>query len=81
MELKVGVIGTGSIGRDHTRRIMTRSSGARVVAVSDINVEVARGIAQDYGARFFERGEDLLWHSDVNAGVDVVFCQLTILGG
>ena len=38
MTLNIGVIGTGMIGRDHTRRIQQVLSGAQVVALSDVNV-------------------------------------------
>ncbi len=67
MELKVGVIGTGSIGRDHIRRIMTASSGARVVAVSDVNAAVARETAQKCGAQLCGSGEALIAAGDVDA--------------
>ena len=73
MELKVGVIGTGSIGRDHIRRIGSASSGARVAAVSDINRAAAREIAGKYGAEIFERGEDLI----ASQGVDAVLVTST----
>lgn len=45
MTLKVGVIGTGMIGQDHIRRITEVLSGAEVVAVTDVNTEVAREVA------------------------------------
>ena len=35
--LQVGVIGTGAIGRSHIERLNRHVTGARVVAVSDIN--------------------------------------------
>jgi len=48
---------------------MTDSSGARVVAVSDINVGVAKKTAERYGADFCERGEDLIASRKVDAVV------------
>ena len=39
--LKVGVIGTGMIGRDHIRRISEVLSGARVTAVTDVDRALA----------------------------------------
>ena len=41
MTLRVGVIGTGMIGRDHIRRITHVLSGADVVAVTDANPDAA----------------------------------------
>ena len=43
MTLRVGVIGTGMIGQDHIRRLTQVLSGARVVAVTDIDAAVAAG--------------------------------------
>ncbi len=69
MELRVGVMGTGSIGRNHIRRITTGSSGAHPVAVSDINVAVARQTAEEHGAKLCQKGEDLIASRDVDAVV------------
>ena len=45
MAISVGVIGTGNIGQDHIRRITQSLSGARVVAVTDIDSARAQRIA------------------------------------
>jgi myo-inositol 2-dehydrogenase/D-chiro-inositol 1-dehydrogenase len=47
--ISVGVIGTGNIGQDHIRRITQALSGARVVAVTDIDLGRAQKIARDLG--------------------------------
>jgi myo-inositol 2-dehydrogenase/D-chiro-inositol 1-dehydrogenase len=60
MELRIGVIGTGAIGQDHIHRINEKTQGAKVVAVSDINKEVASRLAERIGAEFFESGEALI---------------------
>jgi myo-inositol 2-dehydrogenase/D-chiro-inositol 1-dehydrogenase len=69
VELKIGVIGTGAIGMDHIRRITYKTKGAKVVAVSDINVERAQQIAQEVGAKFVESGEELIKLPEVDAVV------------
>jgi len=65
--LNIGVIGTGAIGRDHIKRIMTKLQGAKVVAVSDVNEEVAHQVAETYGAAFIANGEELIEESLVDA--------------
>lgn len=42
MTVKIGVIGTGAIGQDHTRRINQVLAGAKVVAVNDVNRDNAQ---------------------------------------
>lgn len=42
MVLRVGVIGTGKIGRDHIHRITHSLTGAEIVAVTDIYTERAQ---------------------------------------
>lgn len=48
MNLAIGVIGTGAIGQDHIRRISQTLSGARVVAVNDINPLQAKATVDQY---------------------------------
>lgn len=69
MELRIGVIGTGAIGIDHIKRLTNKTKGARVVAVSDINVERATKIAQEVGAKFVATGEELISLPEVDAVV------------
>ena len=40
--LRVAVVGTGAIGRAHIDRINNALQGAKVVACSDVNVELAK---------------------------------------
>lgn len=69
MDLRIGVIGTGAIGREHIDRLGGRLSGCMVTAVADINEEAARAIAGKYQAKFYQKGEDLIADSDVDAVV------------
>lgn len=70
--LNVGVIGTGAIGRTHIERLTNTVTGARVVAVSDINQETAQAVAKQYGAACYKRGEELIADPEVDA---VVVCS------
>lgn len=67
MELKIGVIGIGAMGRDHVERINERVNGANVTAISDINKDVATAYAKEINATFFENAEDLIASEDVDA--------------
>ena len=66
--IRVGVIGTGMIGQDHIRRITTVLSGARVTAVTDVDLDRARAVADGPGATVHETGQALI----DDAGVDAV---------
>lgn len=68
-ELRVGVIGTGMIGRDHTRRLQQVLSGVRVVGLSDYSADAARAVQADLAptATVFEGGEALVASDEVDA--------------
>ncbi|AUH64432.1 Gfo/Idh/MocA family protein [Paracoccus zhejiangensis] len=70
MSLNIGVIGTGAIGQDHTRRINQVLAGARVVAVNDVNRANAEKCVADYapGATIFDDPNALI----ADAGIDAV---------
>lgn len=69
MTLKLGVIGTGAIGQEHIRRCSKVLQGAKVVAVSDINIEGAKGVVSRLGldAEVYANGHDVIQSSDVDA--------------
>lgn len=70
MTVKVGVIGTGMIGRDHIRRITHVLSGAEITAVSDANLDVAQSVASRLaGVRVHTSGQALISDEDVDAVV------------
>jgi myo-inositol 2-dehydrogenase/D-chiro-inositol 1-dehydrogenase len=69
--LKVGVIGTGMIGKDHIRRMTSVLSGVQVVAVTDVDAAAASRAAPT-GAALFPDGASLIAAPSVDA---VVVCS------
>jgi myo-inositol 2-dehydrogenase/D-chiro-inositol 1-dehydrogenase len=68
--LDVGVIGTGMIGQDHIRRISTVLSGARVAAVTDVDLDRARAVADGVpGSVVHDTGQALIEDPGVDAVV------------
>ena len=56
--LRVGVFGTGALGRHHTR-ILSQLPEAELVGVYDTRPDVARTVAEPHGARVFESAGEL----------------------
>ena len=69
MTLKLGVIGTGAIGQEHIRRCNNVLQGAKVVAVSDINIEGARAALQrlNIEAEVYQDGHQVINSPEVDA--------------
>jgi myo-inositol 2-dehydrogenase/D-chiro-inositol 1-dehydrogenase len=68
--LNVGVIGVGMIGQDHIRRLTHVLSGARVAAVTDVDLERAKSVADNLpSARVHETGHELIKDEEVDAVV------------
>lgn len=67
--LKIGVVGTGAIGRTHIERINNVLQGAHVVAVSDAFAEGGKKAAAKYDCQFIPKGEDLINDPNVDAVV------------
>ena len=73
MTVRVGVVGVGMIGQDHIRRLTRVLSGVDVVAVSDVDTERARTVADGVrDAAVFPTGEELVAADRVDA---VVVCS------
>ncbi|PKM51981.1 MAG: inositol 2-dehydrogenase [Firmicutes bacterium HGW-Firmicutes-7] len=69
MTLRVGVIGTGAIGKDHARRITKTLAGAKVVAVTDVNADNANDCVKDLNldAKICANGHDVINSAEVDA--------------
>jgi myo-inositol 2-dehydrogenase/D-chiro-inositol 1-dehydrogenase len=67
MDLRIGVIGTGAIGKEHIVRIADKLSGGKIVAVTDVNEASAKVAAESVGARIEKNNNDLINAKDVDA--------------
>lgn len=71
MSLKVGVVGTGMIGKDHIRRLTQVLSGVAVIAVADIDRDRA-AVAAPLGAKVYDTPQTLIEAAEVEA---IVICS------
>ena len=68
MTVNVGVIGVGMIGKDHIRRLTTVLAGSQVVAVTDVNLDEAKRVADGVpGAVAYSTGQELIKADEVDA--------------
>jgi myo-inositol 2-dehydrogenase/D-chiro-inositol 1-dehydrogenase len=67
MDLRIGVIGTGAIGKEHISRITRKLSGGKITAVTDVNEAGAKEAAAICGARVEKTDKDVINASDVDA--------------
>ncbi|WP_411343562.1 Gfo/Idh/MocA family protein [Paenibacillus sp. WLX1005] len=69
MTLRIGVIGTGAIGREHIRRITNNLSGGEIVAVTDVNADAAKAAVENYNlnAKVYPDDVSLIAADDVDA--------------
>jgi myo-inositol 2-dehydrogenase/D-chiro-inositol 1-dehydrogenase len=67
MTLRIGVVGTGMMGRFHVERLAGGVANAEVVAVSDVYVEGAKQVAEQVGARVYSDGHELVDDDQVDA--------------
>lgn len=69
MTVRIGVIGTGAIGRDHARRIQQVLAGGEITALSDVNRASAEAVRTEIApkAQVFATGEELIASASVDA--------------
>ena len=74
-KLKLGVIGTGRIGKVHIATLVQNVSQAVVVAVADVNLNSANEVAKVFGiTSVFSNYMDVINHPEVEA---VIICSPT----
>jgi myo-inositol 2-dehydrogenase/D-chiro-inositol 1-dehydrogenase len=74
-KLKIGVIGTGRIGKVHIASLVQNVPQAEVVAIADINLKSAKEVAKAFGiATVYSNYKDLLKHPEVDA---IAICSPT----
>lgn len=66
-DLRIGIVGTGMIGRTHIERINTKLQGGRVVACADANIDFCKSVAEKYGLKAYETGEAMINAEDIDA--------------
>ncbi len=74
-KLKLGVIGTGRIGKVHIATLVQSVPQAEVVAIADINPDAANEVAKAFGiSNVFDNYSEVINHPEVDA---VVICSPT----
>lgn len=66
-ELRIGLVGTGGIGRTHIERINTRLQGGKVVACSDPAGAFGLKIAEQFGIKGYENPSDMIKDQEIDA--------------
>ena len=65
--LKIGVIGVGGFGQAHLRAYRELGKQAQVVAVCDIDADLAQRVAQEVGAEAYTDPHALLAEASADA--------------
>ena len=68
-DLKIGLVGTGAIGRTHIDRINNRLQGGRVIGCADVNADFGKSVAEKFGIKGFESPEALINDPEIEAVV------------
>ena len=81
--VRVGIIGTGDIGRVHARNLAIRTIGARLAAVMDVDAQRAQSVAAEYGAAqeysdAFDLINDPAVHAVLVASPDATHAEFTL---
>lgn len=66
-DLRIGLVGTGMIGRTHIERINQKLQGGKVVACADYNLDFAKSVADKFGIQACASGEEMIQSDAVDA--------------
>lgn len=66
-ELRIGLVGTGGIGRSHIERINTKLQGGKVTACADPAGAFGLSIAEKYGIKGYENPIDMINDPEIDA--------------
>ena len=66
-ELKIGLAGTGAIGRTHIDRINNRLRGGRVIGCADVNADYGKAAAEQFGIKGYECPEAMINDPQIEA--------------
>ena len=69
--LRVAVIGVGNMGKNHVRNY-AEIGMANLVAISDLNEELGRTMANEYGCRYYKDHNEMLDNEQIDAVTIVV---------
>jgi myo-inositol 2-dehydrogenase/D-chiro-inositol 1-dehydrogenase len=73
-KLKIGVIGTGRIGKVHIATLVQSVPQAEVTAIADINLLSAKEVARSFGISSVSPSTDIINNPDIEA---VIICSST----
>ncbi len=65
--LRIGLVGTGGIGRTHIERVNTKLEGARVVACSDPAGAFGLSVAERFGIKGYEDPMEMIQDPEIDA--------------
>ena len=67
MDLRIGLIGTGGIGRTHIERINNKLQGGKVVACADPASAFGMSVAEKYGIKGYEDALQMIGDPEIDA--------------
>src|SRR5512133_980919 len=74
-KLKIGVIGTGRIGKVHIAALVQSVPQAEIIAVADVDLKSAEQVAKSFSiTSVSDRPEDIFENKDIDA---VIICSST----
>ena len=66
-ELRIGLVGTGGIGRTHIERVNTRLQGGKIVACADPAGAFGLSVAEKFGIKGYENPHDMINDPEIDA--------------